>query len=124
MEHVVVMEVLISGFGEGIWLRHVDLASCFLQFLKHQSVVYCVHHTSLSFRVRTQQVLRNSLGVGETTRFIIVVGFAWSWLAFAHDLRFGTELESFVLRVIFNDSLVFVKSSQVFILIRIGMLVE
>ena len=124
MEYIVVMKILICGFGEGIWLWHTNLACRFLQFLKHQSVIYCVYHASFGFRMRTQQVLRDSLSIRETASFIIVVGFAGSWLAFAHDLRFGAELKSFILRVIFNDSLVFVKGSQVFILIRIRMLVK
>ena len=105
------MEVLIGRFREGIWLWHSNLSCGFFQLLEHQPVVHGVDHAPLSFGMSAQEVLRNSLSVGEATSFVIVVRASSSWASFAHDLGSGAELESLILRVIFNDSLIFVKGS-------------
>jgi hypothetical protein len=87
-------------------------SSCITHLLQHQPVVDCINHTSLSFCMRTEQILWDSMRVGKATSFIVIVSsIAWRCLPFAHDLRSGTEFKSFVLWIIFNHSLVLVKSS-------------
>jgi hypothetical protein len=86
-------------------------SSCITHLLQHQPIVHCINHASLSFCMRTEQILWDSLRVGKAASFIVIVCIAGRCLAFSHDLRSGTEFKSFVLRIIFNDSLVLVKSS-------------
>ena len=121
------MEVLICRLWESVWLGHLNLAGGFTQFLKHESIVHCVHHAPLCLGVGTKQVLRNSLRVRKSTSLVVVVRALLAGvtgLALTHDLWSGTELKPFILRVIFNDSLVLVESTEILVLIRVGVLVE
>ena len=110
IKNIVVMEVLICSFWEWILITtgHLQSTSCIFQFLKHKLVIYSVYIVSHMFDLITNQVVWYPLRVWKTASFIVIITVPHLHFLFGHNLRLSAELLFFILRVIFNDSIILV----------------